>query len=194
MALVHTHKGRLPDARALLYEDTVDILLWRWDEIRFGDEEEAPTMRQLLLDAGRTDVDLKKVLWRLAFEAHAGTDGDAESLADISEWQLQKALAALHPEDSKDWAGDLIGAMKLRAGLLLERAPEVYTFPTPHLPGIFGRLPPGCAGRFHQTGGQIGEGGRFWRQVILLAVGRLTEQGDTAKPLALVGDCAPPPD
>jgi len=27
MALVHTHKGRLPDARPLLYEDAVDILL-----------------------------------------------------------------------------------------------------------------------------------------------------------------------
>lgn len=39
MALVHTHKGRLPDARALLYEDTVDILLWRWEQIKAGREE-----------------------------------------------------------------------------------------------------------------------------------------------------------
>lgn len=29
MALVHTHKGKLPDARALLYEETIEILLWR---------------------------------------------------------------------------------------------------------------------------------------------------------------------
>ena len=70
MALVHTHKGRLPDARALLYEDTVDILLWRWEEIKAAGEEETPIVRQMLLDAGRTDVDLKRVLWQLAFEAH----------------------------------------------------------------------------------------------------------------------------
>ena len=44
MALVHTHKGRLPDARALLYEDTVDILLWRWEQIKAGGDEGAPRL------------------------------------------------------------------------------------------------------------------------------------------------------
>ena len=34
MALVHTHKGRLPEARALLYAETVDILLWRWEQVK----------------------------------------------------------------------------------------------------------------------------------------------------------------
>ena len=33
IALVHTHRGRLPEARALLYEETMDILLWRWEQI-----------------------------------------------------------------------------------------------------------------------------------------------------------------
>ena len=98
MALVHTHKGRLPDARALLYEDTVDILLWRWEQIKAGAEGDAPRLRQLLLDAGRTDVDLKRALWRLAFEAHQeGGAGDDEALADIGELRLQGALAGLHP-------------------------------------------------------------------------------------------------
>ncbi|MCB0004003.1 MAG: NACHT domain-containing protein, partial [Anaerolineae bacterium] len=73
MALVHAHKGQLPDARALLYEETVDILLWRWEQIKAAGEEGLPPLRQLLLDAGRADVDLKKVLWELAFEAHIQT-------------------------------------------------------------------------------------------------------------------------
>ena len=34
MALVHTHKERLPDARALLYEETIEVLLYRWDQIK----------------------------------------------------------------------------------------------------------------------------------------------------------------
>ncbi len=50
MALVHTHKGRLPDARALLYEDTVDILLWRWEQIKSGGDEAAPRLSRLPLD------------------------------------------------------------------------------------------------------------------------------------------------
>jgi hypothetical protein len=52
MALVHTHKGQLPDARALLYEETVDILLWRWEQLKVGGEKETSTLRQLLLAAG----------------------------------------------------------------------------------------------------------------------------------------------
>ncbi|HFQ93112.1 MAG TPA: NACHT domain-containing protein, partial [Anaerolineae bacterium] len=101
MALVHTHKGRLPDARALLYEETIDILLWRWEQIKAGGKEDAPQLRQLLLDAGRSEMDLKKLLWRLAYEAHSQVAGDAdgEKLADIGELKLTKALAALKADD-----------------------------------------------------------------------------------------------
>src|SRR3990170_3586797 len=130
MALVHTHKGRLPEARALLYEETVDILLWRWEQLKLTGQEEAPRLRQLLLEAGRTDVDLKRVLWELAYEAHSqtGEEQGSESLADIGQYQLQKALAGLKDGDHT-WARAVAEAMKLRAGLLLERAPEVFTFP-----------------------------------------------------------------
>lgn len=102
MALVHTHKGRLPEARALLYEETVDILLWRWEQIKTGADKTVPRLRQLLLDAGRSEVDLKKVLWKLAFEAHGKSSAknkDDEKLADIDELSLEKALAELN--DSK---------------------------------------------------------------------------------------------
>ncbi len=118
MALVHTHRGRLPDARALLYEDTVDLLLLRWEEskrsgtLSVTDGEVAPSvaglsLRQLLAQAGRKELDLKRVLWRLAFEAHAQagsaetdqserSDGNQEEEdappADIGELQLEKAL------------------------------------------------------------------------------------------------------
>ena len=58
MALVHTHKGQLPEARALLYEETVDILLWRWEQVKASEVGDAPRLRGLLTSAGRTDVDL----------------------------------------------------------------------------------------------------------------------------------------
>jgi predicted NACHT family NTPase len=130
MALVHTHKGRLPDARALLYEETVDILLWRWEQVKAGGQAETPRLRQLLQQAERTELDLKKVLWELAYAAHAQGSAGAEPdrLADIGELRLQKALAALKEDDS-NWARQVIETMKLRAGLLVERAPDVFNFP-----------------------------------------------------------------
>jgi formylglycine-generating enzyme required for sulfatase activity/energy-coupling factor transporter ATP-binding protein EcfA2 len=194
MALVHTHKGQLPDARALLYKDTVDILLWRWEQIKAGGEAEVPRLRQLLQNAGRTDVDLKRVLWRLAFEAHrAGGDGeDQDALADIGELQLEKALAGLHPDGSRDWAQRGLAAIKMRAGLLLERAPEVYTFPHRTFQEYLAGAHLSAQADFSRRAAALVEEGAFWREVVLLAVGRLVYlSGDTDKPLALVGELCP---
>lgn len=193
MALVHTHKGHLPDARALLYEDVMDILLWRWEQIKLGDEGDTPRLRELLLSAERTDVDLKGVLWQLAFEAHReGEVADGELLADISEFRLEKALARLHPDESRDWAHGLIEAMKLRAGLLLERAPEIYTFPHRTFQEYVAGAHLAAQADFAQKAAQLVAEGDLWRQVILLAVGRLVYLGgDTDKPLALVGELCP---
>jgi formylglycine-generating enzyme required for sulfatase activity/energy-coupling factor transporter ATP-binding protein EcfA2 len=200
MALVHTHKGHLPDARALLYEDTVDILLWRWEEIKAGGDEAAPRLRRLLLETGRTDVDLKRVLWELAFQAHGEAEGDEavrlsahdEALADIGELRLQKALAGLHPEGSLDWAQQVIRAMKLRAGLLLERAPEVFTFPHRTFQEYLAGAHLSAQADFARQSGRLAAEGAVWREVVLLAVGRLVYlSGDIEKPLALVGELCP---
>ncbi|MBI2907237.1 MAG: SUMF1/EgtB/PvdO family nonheme iron enzyme [Chloroflexi bacterium] len=193
MALVNTHKGQLPDARALLYEDTVDILLWRWEQKKLSAADEMPRLRQLLLEAERTDVDLKLVLWRLAFDAHQeGGAADGGSLADIAQARLEPALAKLGPQESLIWARKVIEVMKLRAGLLVERAPEVYTFPhrtfQEYLAGGYLAARP----RFSQEATALVAQGSFWREVILLAVGRLVYlSGDVDKALALVGELCP---
>jgi hypothetical protein len=193
MALVHTHKGRLPEARALLYEETVDILLWRWEQVKASGEDEAPPLRQLLLQVDRTDVDLKRALWRLAYEAHReGGTTDTEAVADIGELRLQKALVELHPDRSYDWAQQIVEVMKLRAGLLIERAPEVYTFPhrtfQEYLAGAHLSTEP----HFAQRASRLMTDGPFWREVALLAVGRLVYlNGETAKPLELVAELCP---
>jgi formylglycine-generating enzyme required for sulfatase activity len=193
MALVHTHKGRLPDARALLYEETVDILLWRWEQVKTGGHDERPPLRQLLLEAKRTEIDLKAVLWKLAYEAHAqGKDGDEQDkLADIGELKLEKALAALNNEDF-NWARQMIEAMKFRAGLLLERAPEVFTFPHRTFQEYLAGAHLAAQANFAQTACRLAEQGALWREASLMAVGRLVYlSGDTAKPLALVGELCP---
>ncbi len=195
MALVHTHKGRLPEARALLYEETVEILLWRWEQIKQGGRADAPPLRQLLLEAGRTDVDLKRILWELAYEAHAGITGDVtddqERLADIGELRLQKALAALKDGDL-NWATEIVKAMKLRAGLLLERTPEIFTFPHRTFQEYLAGAHLATQANFAKTATGLAEQGALWREVILLAAGKLVYlSGDLDKPLALVGELCP---
>jgi formylglycine-generating enzyme required for sulfatase activity len=190
MALVHTHKGRLPDARALLYEETIEVLLWRWEQVR-----RARTLRHMLAEAGRSELDLKRTLAELAYQAHKQISiNDWETrTADIGEMALQKALLKLNP-DHYDWVYEVLETIKLRAGLLIERSPGVFALPHrtfqeylagAHLAGRsdFPRL---------ARDNLVGEGTK-WREVILLAVGRLVhKQEDTAKPLALVAELCPP--
>ena len=193
MALVHAHKGQLPDARALLYEETIDILLWRWEQVKKSDEDIAPRLHGLLAQAGRVKVELEKVLWKLAFEAHQkGGTADTKNGADIGESQLEKALVALHPNQSKDWAGQVIEVMKTRAGLLLERSAGVYTFPhrtfQEYLAGVYLSSQP----QFPELAAKLATEGAFWREVILLAVGRLVyRDADSANPLTLAAELCP---
>jgi formylglycine-generating enzyme required for sulfatase activity len=191
MALVHTHKGRLPDARALLYEETVEILLWRWDQLKGSDE--TPPLRQLLLQANRGDVDLKRVLWKLAYEAHSqgGASGDGETVADIGELRLLKELSDLCCGDL-GWAQQAVEAMKLRAGLLVERQPEVFSFPHRTFQEYLAGAHLAAQADFARRATGLVAEGAHWREVILLAAGKLVYRNDDLdKPLALVGElCA----
>lgn len=189
-------KGRLPDTRAVLYEETIDILLWRWEQVKISTDDAVYPLRLLLAAANRSDVDLKRVLWQLAFEAHraGGTvaDEDNGKVADIGELSLTKALSQLHPDNSWDWARQVVEVMKLRAGLLIEGQIGVYTFPhrtfQEYLAGSF----LSTQADFSQYATQLVQQGALWREVVLLAVGRLVYlSGDTAKPLALVAELCP---
>jgi len=195
MALVHTHKGELPTARAVLYEDVVDLLLWRWEATKLDEQNKTKTgWRELLYGAGLNDIDLKQVLWQLAFYAHDQNHADTEqdNTVGIAELEILNALRVLHPNHSWDWAASLVHIMKLRAGLLLEKKPNVYHFPH----RTFQEYLAGCylSGQpdFTEKVIELAKRGPFWRDVILLAVGRLVHlNGDIAKPLVLVSELCP---
>jgi formylglycine-generating enzyme required for sulfatase activity len=192
IALVHTHKGILPDARARLYEETIEILLWRWETRKAEQDGEQPRLRRLLSDAGLAEVDLKRALTGLAFATHAsGRAPEGDQLADIGELQLLKDLAVLN-RGSLDWAKQVVEAMKLRAGLLIERAPGVYTFPHRTFQEYLAGAHLASQADFARRSAGLLADGVFWRQVVLLAVGRLVYVAeDLDKPLALVGELCP---
>ena len=193
MSLVHTHKQRLPDARSLLYEESVDILLWRWEQLKTGATDEPYGLTQLLREQNRSELDLKKVLWQLAFSAHEKSDGhDGKKLADIGELELQNALTRLHETQSRDWAFRIINTIKMRAGLLIEREQGVYTFPHRTFQEYLAGAHLSTLNKFARQCCKLSESGAFFREVILLAVGRLVYlSGDSEKPLALVAELCP---
>ena len=191
MALVHTHRNRLPEARALLYEETITFLLWHWEELKVGRDGPTPRLRALLEQAECTDADLRGVLCRLALAAH-GASGAGEAVADISALSLRTALAALHPQESLLWARQVLEAMTLRAGLLLERAPEVYAFPHRTFQEYLAGAALSARGDFAQEAARLSATGPLWREPVLLAVGRLVHLSlETDRPLALVGELCP---
>ncbi len=174
MAVVNTHKGRLPDARALLYKETVEILLWQWEQASKG--QDGARLRQLLLEADCADTDLEQVIWKLAYEAHAETDKNSEdedTLTGIPESKLQKSLAALN-KGSLDWAVKVIEAMKLRAGLLLERDNNIFTFPHRSFQEFLAGAYLESKDDFVSLAKELAADQQLWRQVILWAVSRST--------------------
>jgi formylglycine-generating enzyme required for sulfatase activity len=127
MASLHANRGRLPDDRADLYNDSVDLLMLRWNR-QIGadkallDELAIPTLKL---------SNLREVLEELAFAVHAESlvydrrlDADqaatsgAGGTADIGEGRLLQAFRPLL-ERSWDKAAVVVDYIEKRAGLLL---------------------------------------------------------------------------
>jgi hypothetical protein len=197
MALVHTHSGELPEARARFYEEAVDILLWRWERQKQSGD---PLLGCLLAAAGRDRGDLLSLLERLAFEAHGRggpvgdgvADGD-EAVAGIGEYDLFKALQQLHPQRSLDWAQQVVEALKLRAGLLVEGQPGVFSLSHRTFQEYLAGAYLARQGNFAERAAGLVEARAYWREVILLAAGYLVHnQRETERPLLLAHLLCPP--
>ena len=188
MAMVHARNNELPDARALLYEEVVDLLLWRWEAIKIRSKDGNETdLRQMLSEARLTDIDLKQLLWETAFNVHDSVrDQGSEATADIRETTLLRGLQRLHPDKDLKWADQMVQIIKQRAGLLVEDVPGIYSFPHRTFQEYLAACYLSSLGDFGEKGSELAARGVFWREVLLLAVGRLIHSGDTDRPLVLL--------
>ncbi|PDV97774.1 NACHT domain-containing protein [Candidatus Chloroploca asiatica] len=103
MAIVHAGKGKLPDARALLYRECIELLLLRW-------RSEPDLLRQLGLPEFK-ESDLMKVMARIAFAAHNRSLSDSDAKMKV---MARIAFAAhnrsLSDSDAKARPSDLSGS------------------------------------------------------------------------------------
>ncbi|MCB0000745.1 MAG: hypothetical protein KDE56_33505, partial [Anaerolineales bacterium] len=148
-------------------------------------------LRQLLLAAERADVDLKRVLGELAYRVHGQGAQGKRQVAYIDEATLYKTVAQLNGNDW-GWGQQLVGVMKLRAGLLVEDRPGLFAFPHRTFQEYLAGTHLADQPDFARQGARLAAEGVIWREVILLAVWHLVYQRrDVSKPLLLVGELCP---
>ncbi|MCP4416751.1 MAG: SUMF1/EgtB/PvdO family nonheme iron enzyme, partial [Chloroflexi bacterium] len=131
MASLHAWRmGELPDDRQTLYEDTVDLLLYRWEkQRRVWDGNKETELQPSLVEWLKIDrIKVRQLLNQLAYEAHKEQNDHART-ADVPQSKLMEGLLALSPKNLDIRPKQLEIYLRDRAGLLAERADGVYTFP-----------------------------------------------------------------
>ena len=177
MALLHTHRGSLPNDRAKLYKEVIELLLLRWDEARQGSR-----LQDLLREAQRDENDLLRTLATVAFNAHSRSrDRSGEEAGDIPHHELLYALQELHPLKSLDWANRVIETIQDRAGLLIAVAEHTFRFPhrsfQEYLAAVHLTKDKDFAAKALALLDETG----YWREVIKWAAGRVTHVDDVVE-------------
>jgi formylglycine-generating enzyme required for sulfatase activity len=127
MAQLNTARGRLPDDRVDLYNESVELLLLRWNRQIGADKA---LLDELALPSLRLS-DLREALEELAFKIHQQNVG-LEGTADIGADRLVRAFCPLL-NHSRDKAEIVVDFIEKRAGLLVGQGEKdgerQFTFP-----------------------------------------------------------------
>jgi formylglycine-generating enzyme required for sulfatase activity len=195
MAIDHADKGELPDARSQVYEDVVELLLWKWREVDKRRQDGPESLRDLLRAVEKHDSDFRRVLASVAYEAHAGAEATGgRAAADIPESTLRDAFVRL-TRNGRDytWANSVLRLVKLRAGLLIPGKGDCCTFPHRTFQEYLAACHVCSRSEVTTELNGLARKGAYWREVVLLAVNRLAnQQNEVDRPMRLVGKLSPP--
>lgn len=171
IALVHRYRAALPEKRAELYEEAVEVLLGAWDKAK-GLETEAQLAGRRL-DTG----DRRSLLEPAAFWLHEQKQRDIES--DELRPLVLPTFVGLASGDKHlaDKAVDeFLRVVNERSGLLVERGTGVYGFAHQTFQEYLAAR--ALASRDDFVGYTINHlPDSWWREVILLEAGYLSTQG-----------------
>jgi len=180
MATLHSSWGQLPEDRADLYEETVKLLLGRWQRAREvkapgGEIVTEPGIAQAL---GVGEGRIRAALEALAFQVHQRQRSEAgrdDAPADISEGEVLVAFKPLLGSVEPD---ALLGYLRDRAGLVIAHREGVYAFPhrsfQEYLAACYQASLPQGAENLCQL---AQDDPAWWREVYLLAAGKLKQGG-----------------
>ena len=167
IALVHRDRVKLPERRAELYAEAIDVLLGKWDEAR--GVEESRIFDDRPFDTG----DRRLLLQSIAFHMHEAALKEIE--ADSLREQLKASFASMVSDQrtAEKAVDTFLEVVQERTGLLVEAGVGVYRFS--HL-----------TFQEYLTAVEVAErddylpytlsytGDAFWREAILLEAGYLS--------------------
>jgi len=169
IALVHRERVKLPDRRAELYAEAVDVLLGKWDEAK-GIQEIA------VLDDRPFDVgDKRLLLQRVALAMHEAQQKEI-AIEPLRCLLAEHLGATLHDAHATARAVDrFLQVVEERTGLLLGRGEGVYAFSHLTFQEYLAAL--ATAARDNYVAYTLARcGDPWWREVILLEAGYLSTQ------------------
>ena len=169
IALIHRDRVKLPDRRAELYQEAVDVLLGKWDEARGVQES-------LILNNRPFDIsDRRLVLQQVALAMHeqAIKEIDAGPLRNLLAQQLRESVTDAREVDAT--VSRFLSVIEERTGLLIARAEGTYAFSHLTFQEYLAAL--AIAGRDDYVDYTLRRtADEWWREVILLEAGYLSTQ------------------
>jgi formylglycine-generating enzyme required for sulfatase activity/energy-coupling factor transporter ATP-binding protein EcfA2 len=169
IAMVHRDRVKLPDRRAELYAEAVDVLLGKWDEAR--GVQETPVLEGQPFDTG----DRRLMLQNLALHMH---DGQHKEIAagDLRRWLGQQFRPLVGDWRAAERAVNrFLAVIEERTGLLVARGEGVYAFSHLTFQEYLAAL--AVAGREDYIAYTLARApDPWWREVILLESGYLSLQ------------------
>lgn len=195
MATLHTHRGKLPEDRADLYEGSVSLLLERWQTQRQLKGVTEPGIERVL---GLGETKLRRAVELLAYETHERQGGDpalrdgdlGTQAADIPFEQVSSVFSRQLPHDINPIL--LVKYLEERSGLLIGRRAGVYAF----LHRSFQEYLAGCylANTEQDVArtlkDKVTHDLNWWREVYLLAVGKV-KQGSYSSAVNILNRLVP---
>ncbi|RIK35857.1 MAG: hypothetical protein DCC55_29010 [Chloroflexi bacterium] len=189
IAMVHRDRVKLPDRRAELYAEAVDVLLGKWEEAK-GVQEPA-----ILPEQPFETNDKRLLLEHVALAMHEA--GQKEIDAGELEALLATLFDAITGERraSESAVARFLAVIQERTGLLVARGEGVYAFS--HLTFQEYLVARAVAGRDDYVAYTLGHtADPWWREVILLSAGYLSTQSKerTARLIRAIADQAQEPE
>jgi formylglycine-generating enzyme required for sulfatase activity/energy-coupling factor transporter ATP-binding protein EcfA2 len=169
IALVHRDRVKLPDRRAELYDEAVNVLLGKWDEAR--GVQEIAILADRPFDAGDRRLMLQAVaLW---MQEHAQKEIEAEDLRRLLGARFHDILG--DRREASRAVDRFLRVIQERTGLLGEHGVGVYRFSHLTFQEYLAAL--AVAGRDDYVAYTLDHvGDPWWREVILLEAGHLSTQ------------------
>jgi len=189
IASVNSSGKKLPDDRAELYKQTIDLMLERWQRRKENTLAEKEIVRFFSTDTSKVLDVLQKLAYKVHERQGRETNRKANAPADIDKDEVWGAFSSSLPKEVD--IESLLKFLENRAGLLLDRGEQMYVFPHRSFQEY---LAAGFLNTQSDDKYRLDNIFRceptWWREVVLLGIARISELKNAADEVNHLVPCA----